>query len=54
MQVSGMLKNGNHNQNLDDQNGHRIEGRVPATNTTGTRNISAHVKSSGFVLVINN
>lgn len=42
MQVNEMLKTCNHNQKLDDHNGHRVEGRAPATDCTGTKkNISS-------------
>ena len=52
MQVNEMLKNCNHNQSLGDGNGYRVEGRAPASDATGTRNISAHVSLSENVLVI--
>lgn len=52
MQVNEMLKNCNHNQSLGDSNGYRVEGRAPASDTTGTRNISAHVSLSNMILVI--
>jgi hypothetical protein len=46
MQVNEMLKICNHNQSLGDDKGYRVEGCVPASDTTGTRNISAHVHLS--------
>jgi len=52
IQVNEMLKNCNHNQSLGDADGYRVEGRAPASDTTGTRNISAHVHLSKTVLVI--
>jgi hypothetical protein len=52
MQVNEMLKNCNHNQSLGDANGYRVEGYAPARDTTGTKNISAHVHLSEKVLVI--
>jgi hypothetical protein len=58
MQVHQMLKNCTHIQALDDLTGHRVEGRVPASDTTGTRKISAHVCISKenilVITVINN
>ena len=52
MQVSEMLKNCNHNQRLGDLDGCRVEGRAPASDTTGTRKISAHVHVNEKILVI--
>jgi hypothetical protein len=52
MQVNEMLKNCNHNQYLSDVKGYRVEGRAPALDTTGTKNISAHVFLSEKILVI--
>jgi hypothetical protein len=52
MQVNEMLKNCNHNQNLDDKNGYRVEGRAPASDSTGTRKISAHICLAEKILVI--
>lgn len=51
-EVNEILKNCNHNQNLGDCNGYRVEGRAPAADTTGTRNISAHIHLSEKILVI--
>jgi hypothetical protein len=61
-QVNGMLKNCTHNQTLDDNNGHRVAGRAPSLDETGTVDISAHIKLVPFssakkilvITVINN
>jgi hypothetical protein len=52
MQVNEMLKNCNHNQSKDDVNGCRVEGRAPATDSVGTRRISAHVRLTENIVVI--
>lgn len=52
MQVNEMLKNCNHYQSKDDLKGCRVEGRAPATDSVGTRKISAHVHLSENILVI--
>lgn len=52
MQVNQMLKNCNHNQSLDDEKGYRVEGRASCSDSTGTRNISAHVCLTDKILVI--
>lgn len=52
MQVNEMLKNCNHKQSLDDKNGFRVEGRAPASDSTGMRKISAHVCLAEKILVI--
>lgn len=52
MQVATMLKNCNLNQSLGDANGYRVEGRAPAMDTTGSIEISAHVKIYDYLLMI--
>ena len=52
MQVHQMLKNCNHIQSLDDLNGYRVQGCVPASETAGTQNISAHIHLSDTIVVI--